>query len=411
MSLGRCLRAEQSDQSLDLLAVRPNGGNSQHACGLLGLLRVLSSLSWGFLAPTLHLRELSPLLGDLCDFPIDFITDHCDFRSSSSFVGVTARGFGTNVHAVVWGRLDETKRPSPESRVSQHGKLLFWPGGGGDLLDAEQPELGYYIVGSWSSWSPEPMEEEEDGCFGFTVSLPQGTREAFQIWIDSNPGRALHPACTDASSGSAVHGPSSDHCDNTWLLQSRVIPQVHTGQEQSGFIVRQICDEFRIRLRVRGKWRLVDWQQVICGKEEEPCWDGADTAKVDTLVMAPATQPINSVYYVMGSPTSWAFEQMSCAGPGIYIAVLRLTTAACDFQIARNKDWEQVLHPSFPRAKLEDANPVLGPSGDGQGRYWRIDGQSDDLFRIELRHLVLCGKGVHEISWRRVMHKTWHAKR
>eukprot|EP00930_Biecheleria_cincta_P034635 TRINITY_DN23908_c0_g1_i1.p1 TRINITY_DN23908_c0_g1~~TRINITY_DN23908_c0_g1_i1.p1 ORF type:complete len:1914 (+),score=347.51 TRINITY_DN23908_c0_g1_i1:40-5781(+) len=446
-ALVRALRGHpgsSDDRPVGLLAVRPNAGNTQHAGGTLGLMHALAALSWGFVSPLLHLQVISPQV-DVSDFSVSFVTNHLDVSEASSFVGVSARGFGTNVHVVLWGCLDEKKRPPPAGpeALPRSECPTFWPGGGGELEDSE-PVRGYYVAGSWSSWAkPEMMEEESADCFALTVRLGRGRCEEFQIWLDADAEKALHPGAIQSAGGTEVFGPSADCPQHTWRICSPIQAQEHrSGAEddvlkhssyaddiaeaalaesseqkpeqdhsvslQSSPTAKEALNEYRIRLHVAGKWRLVDWQQVVDGKEMPPCWDGVDTLPP---LFPVSTRPQSLSYHIMGSWSCWTLEEMECDGSGTNFSEIQLESGYEEFQIALDGDWDRVLYPGCSRAGIRDANPVHGPDDSGQGRNWLIEGKPGDRFRVELVHKCLFGKQVYEISWRRLLEKRWYARK
>merc|ERR1719210_847469 len=183
----------------------------------------------------IHLHQLNPHV-EVEGTSMFFCTESLMFRSNSAYCGVTAKGFGgTLAHVVAWGRMDNDLCPAAEEvPPSKRVDLAYWPGGGGELDDDACPDRAYTIVGSWSAWTQvEDMEEEELGVFGYTVTLGEHCHEHFQIQLDGNPERVLHPRCPRAPKDTPVLGPSSAANGFNWLLDGRTVyvPFLFTGDE------------------------------------------------------------------------------------------------------------------------------------------------------------------------------------
>merc|ERR1719284_702067 len=118
-------------------------------------------------------------------------------------------------------------------------------------------------------------------------------------------------------------------------------------------------DSFRINLRVAGRWRVVDWEKI-----------SSDDRDLRACV---------GKYYITGSWNDWSWEEMTEAD-GRYFVEVTLLRDGGEFQIARNRDWNQVFYPSFARASFEWPSEVLGPDGRGHGHNWILDGEAGDVF-------------------------------
>ena len=193
---------------------------------------------WGIVTANVHLRQLNPHL-QLDECPVLLGDEHLEQRSTDTFAGVTAHGWGgTNVHIQCFGGRDEGMRPPPQPTPEPlRPRLAYWPAGGGDLGGVNRPRRGYFLVGSWNNWEPtQQMESEGDGCFGATIVLEpvhNGTC-LFQIWIDGSNEKVLHPYHEDDNrelarsgygfEGSEVHGPSRDEFGDlgSWGIQPEV---------------------------------------------------------------------------------------------------------------------------------------------------------------------------------------------
>ena len=52
------------------------------------------------------------------------------------------------------------------------------------------------------------MEDEGDGCYGYSLVLGQERSEQFQLLIDNNYAKVLHPRRLKAPKGTEVYGPT-----------------------------------------------------------------------------------------------------------------------------------------------------------------------------------------------------------
>mmetsp|Transcript_46466 Transcript_46466/g.75517 ORF Transcript_46466/g.75517 Transcript_46466/m.75517 type:complete len:243 (+) Transcript_46466:2-730(+) len=233
------------------------------------------------MTPNCHLHQLNPHM----DFggKGNLITDCLEYRMLSMYVGVTARGFGgTNVHVVSYGQIDASREPTvPEEKKSYFN---FWPGGGGELQDEQQPSRGYFIAGTFSRWEMTKMEREGDDTYGFTVVLGENRWEEFQILLDGDSQRRLHPGFPEAPKGSIVQGPDAQVEGLNWRIEGRgavveASDEVVLGnlektnqalrswspdaQSEPGLFGAGIPgDRYRVLLRIAGKYRTVMWEKL-----------------------------------------------------------------------------------------------------------------------------------------------------
>lgn len=299
-SIGTALRGG-SDEMLQLNATKAHCGNSIETSGAVSMVKMMHSIKWGIVTANVHLRQLNPHL-QLDECPVLLGDEHLEQRSTDTFAGVTAHGWGgTNVHIQCFGGRDEGVRLPPQPTPEPlRPRLAYWPAGGGDLGGVNRPRRGYFLVGSWNNWEPtQQMESEGDGCFGATIVLEpvhNGTC-LFQIWIDGSNEKVLHPYHEDDNrelarsgygfEGSEVHGPSRDEFGDlgSWGIQ----PEVSVDEHQAGAAPAALVDagagegglqklaadspegaelaavlpnRYRVRLHVAGKWRTVTWSKV-----------------------------------------------------------------------------------------------------------------------------------------------------
>lgn len=393
-SLLRAHRSEDHKEPLVLMAAKSSIGNQIETSGILSFLKSIYSSQWGMVAPNLHLRQANPHM-DAFDQPCGFATDCLEYRMQSSFVGIMSRGFGgSNVYLLTWGQVNVDKVPPP-APPSLKDSILYWPGGGGELEGDMRPSKTYTIVGSWSLWGvTEPMDVEGDGMYSFTVTLGENRWEQFQIWLDGDSARALHPAQAKASKDSPVSGPSAEAAGLNWQIDGRGeivgVPAEQGGARLDYHSIAnadsgQPGDQYRIHLCVAGRWRTVTWEKLQAGapKEEAPV-------------------SMSGRYFVTGTWNDWSLQDMeSDPATGGFFADALLLRNGGEFQIVRNKDWSQVFYPNKPKATSQDSSEVLGPDDLGHGLNWFLDGKAGDTFRIQFQRSVATGQDAKAVSWTR----------
>jgi len=118
-------------------------------------------------------------------------------------------------------------------------------------------------------------------------------------------------------------------------------------------------DKYKVKLRIAGRWRTVDWECVETSKSQaEPSDDGQ--------------------YYIAASWASWGCDQeLVKVGPGKYQADVALASSHSRFQVLRNKDWSQTFFPV--------GTSVMGPSSASYASSWAVEGDSGDVVRIVLQ--------------------------
>merc|ERR1740117_169298 len=123
----RALRYDEDSvqDPLIVTCIKTNVGDGTHSSGVMGLLRVLLGQSTGLVTPNCHLVSLNPHMefGDLASIG----TEHLEHRLNVSYNSINAKGFGgTNVHAITWGRSDNSR--VQEDPPDMHRKrIVYWP--------------------------------------------------------------------------------------------------------------------------------------------------------------------------------------------------------------------------------------------------------------------------------------------
>mmetsp|Transcript_62692 Transcript_62692/g.149567 ORF Transcript_62692/g.149567 Transcript_62692/m.149567 type:complete len:1050 (-) Transcript_62692:53-3202(-) len=390
VSTTRAYRSQISSGSIFLTSAKSCMANSVWGSSAVAFLKALYASRFGTLSPICHLREVNSFL-EASSQTVPII-EAVDLSTRVTCQGVMAHGLGgTSVHALALASLDDSEGGLAGQRPALYPvvPLLFWPGGTGEPRKEAMPKKGFFINGSWSCWAgPEPMNDDGDGDgnFSFVIVLGENRLERFQIWLDADSQRVLHPSTADAPKDEPLQGPSKLDESNglNWLLEGReeVLGKGHPDAGESG-------DVYAIRLMVRGQWRTVTWERLA-------------SERLPRNLAAP--QP-SSKYYLVASWNNWSFEEMShdVQDPGKYTFEADLVMAPFLFQIVRNKDWGQRFYPSRPYADSADvgnAYSILGPDSMGDGMNWEINSRGGQTFRITFNRSKRSGEAEKlRVSW------------
>jgi len=426
-SVMRILRiAEQCDDPLGLTSLKSCVGNQSWALGAACFARCILGNHWGCMTPNVHLKQINPHI-DASDQPMCFVTETVEFRMKTSYAHTMARGFGgTNASVIGFGSMDPEKRKPPPP--PERDRLIFWPGGGGSLEPTAVPRKGFHVAGTFTQWEPQPMKQESAGTYSYILTLSENRWEQFQIWLDGDPKKCLYPDLPKAPKLTAVNGPAASSGGNAWHIEgrTRMIPSTEFGSDANfpalanaaadgagetggevvvsssgpsmvevGSVDRGLVGaQYRIRLNIAGKYRLVDWER-LSGKPGETELPGA-------LVAASALPP--STYYVSADFNGWGFQEMvetpsDDDGATHYCMEVQLLRSGGEFQILRHRDWDQALYPLEEMAGCTDPSAVGGPDDESYGRAWFLDGRPGDRFRIDLRSAKSSGRGEKQVSW------------
>jgi len=358
-----------------MLCAKSNFGNQIEAIGASTILRVCIASHYGNCFPQTHLRLLNPHIDiEVCDRSAYIGVESVEYRMSSSYVGITNRSIaGTNCHVICWGQVSDKKcKMFPESSFKRD-KIIFWPEGGGVLEDEVTAKRGYSISGSFNGWEAEAMEGEGGGIYSATVVMGENRWERFQIILDGDSHRVLYPSydrSDPSTKGAPVAGPEEAFQSDSWIIDCRpyelgeeaIVPAGGVGvlDRQDG---GKPGDRFKVRLAVKGKWRIVDWENLDKDASE---------------VSAPAP----GSYQISGSWNHGDLQPMAAdpSTPGLHTAEVKLLTKGVSlFQIIRNGDWGQALYPDTPGGGTD--SEVLGPD-EQMGLAWAIEGRMGDVFKI-----------------------------
>jgi len=379
-SLNRVLRGVDNDEPIGVTSTKSYMGQANEAAGTVAFIKSLYANNWGTICPNLHLNQLNPHIEPECKVALS--TEVFEYPLHCSYTGTLANGFGgTNVCTITVGEADpcrQTKIPEDFNR----NYITYWPGGGGELEGDQAPRRAYYIAGSWSGWAPESMQNEGDGSYGYTVTLGENRWEDFQILLDADRSRCLHPEMPMAHKGAPVNGPNYGVRGLNWRITGTsgymapaaglhsiedgaqaITPSASTdlktlavGSADQG----KVGDQYRVHLQIAGKFRSVTWEKV---------------GSVDA-----ATVPV-SEYFITSSWNGWSFDKMSRDGDTWSVEV-QLLRSGGEFQIVRNEDLQQVIYADKPYAEIPGA--VSGPAdiSSARGFTWFLDGMGGDVYKV-----------------------------
>jgi len=398
---------------LCVLASKTSVGNQVEASGTLQLLKAIYSAQFGHVAPLAHLHRANPHI-DPFGQPLLLANEAISFSGASSFTGVLSQGFGgTNVYLLTWA-MENVAKVFPPPPVAPP-QIAFWPGGGGEieheLLPSEKD--GYFIIGTWSRWeTPQRMDRTAPGEYRFTVTLGENRWEQFQIWLDGDPKRCLHPEEPKAPRLTKVLGPDPTPEGHTWLVEGRTESVPIEGseaatalgdgtevsasdklalQEVGGVDRALIGARYRVRLYATGKYRTVDWERLTGRPEDE--------AQKAVVAEAAKVLPPSS-YCISADWNGWGFEPMTETDtPGVYALDVHLIRLGGHFQIVRNRDLEQVFYPRSGGGLGSEPSSVCGPDDQDEGRSWYLNGRRRNTFRIEFSRVNENGLDVRRVSW------------
>lgn len=403
----RVLRGENNEVPLQLTAIKSRMGFGVENSGITGLLRIMMANKWGVMTPNNHLNQINPYIES--ENKCNYLDETLEFAAYNMYSGVTAKGFGgTNAHVIMFGESMHDPAPEPEEDeqlMAKRSQILFWPGGGGELEDEQMPLRGYSIAGTFTGWKPLNMEPESGGSYGFTVTMGENRWEEFQILLDADKGKTLHPGQSKGPKTSRVHGPESGVRGLSWRIdgqsqyyevsaaggeaasaESAMALQVATSgagkyYEMASPDTGKVGDKYRVHLKIAGKFRTVTWEKL------------AEQAE-------PSDVP-SGTYYVVSNWNGWSPETMTLEGQ-TYSYEVQLQRKGGEFQIVRNCDWGQVICPSKPFA---DASMLgFGPDEGlaARGFNWYLDGKPGDWFRITLVKDTTSEFGIDNFEVKRV---------
>jgi hypothetical protein len=415
--------SETAGRTIAIGSVKSNMQWGKECAGMAQFFKVLNSLHYFVSMPNIHLRELNSQL----DLPETAMLSSeamtmARGQNTTNQVCVVAHGWGgANVGlnlASVEGSRPGFKKNEADQQVSLADMpFSYWPGGNVVAEDDSAPDRVYTITGSWSGWKPEEMQWQGGSTYSYTLTFGENCYENFQIWLDGNPEKVLHPLDEHATGGTGacftdtarftiadeddVQGGDEPPMLYSWLLDGRKRVQEEvdpeTGETLTFQLVHPISEEplpeedegkpgdrYHICLHAAGTYRMVDWEKLPT----------ASSVPTDKVV------PSTAKYHVVSTWNGWSFDEMQPVegSPGSFYLDVRLDEEGGEFQIVRNQDWNQVFWPS----EFNDTSGP-GPYVDRlNGWNWNLDGKPGDKFRIEFTRAYAFGVDTTSTSWRKL---------
>eukprot|EP00931_Biecheleriopsis_adriatica_P009810 TRINITY_DN110897_c0_g1_i1.p1 TRINITY_DN110897_c0_g1~~TRINITY_DN110897_c0_g1_i1.p1 ORF type:complete len:557 (-),score=133.11 TRINITY_DN110897_c0_g1_i1:184-1653(-) len=252
--------------------------------------------------------------------------------------------------------------------------------------------------------------------------------ERFQVWVDEDPDKVLHPLHEDSNRECKVAGPEgrvdkalswriSGKCEQVRLIneeQAARLEETTTQEELFSYAVAfggnyvpagvekgagieamplvdtnagmegKPGDMYRIRLHVHGEYKRLEWSKA---------------RGVDAVAPLGKRRFVHR-YHIIGDHSYWDFQEMQelAKEKGVYTAEVRLLKETSSFQIFRDGDFSQGF---YPKEVLEhgDSSEVLGPDEFGHGKNWKITGKVGDVFRVTFKRRVRKGEDQRSIGW------------
>jgi len=342
--LGKMLRHKDEAQvPVMTSSSKASWGHLGPVSGLVGVARSLSLMGRCLYGPQLHLRQLLPLEQSR----LHFCAEATQGLSHTQLLSVASFGLGCNCQHLI--------------SVKQHRKApkkakLSWCPTPTQQKDVLMVISGYYLIGSVTAWKDGILMEahkEDPTLFFCLLTIPQSGWHKFQLWIDQDPERVLHPPLGCETSESAVLGPEA--CD----------------RQMSWKVIGTPGDRVEIRLQVNGRYKRVSWQ------------------KVSLTPLPEAPQNLS----ILGDHNFWSFEaMMATETDGIFEAQIKLLKEKSNFQIFCDEDFEQGFYPASDAAEIGipgdgewwmlDTNAIVGPDDRGDGQHFHLLGEVGDVYRV-----------------------------
>jgi len=227
MSLMKALRKGYEDVSLMLNASKSNSGQGIESTGMCAIMRMIMGTQFGTMAPMLHLSQLNPMI-DPDEPTAQMLTECMAYKHRQAVNGIRGQSIvGTLGFITFTGIVNEMHVPLSRPWTEAPDRIAFWPGGGGALDHTALPGRGYEIMGSWDGWGSSYEMEESEGSsdgekvFTYVVTLGVNRFEQFQILIDGNRRKVLHPDRAKAPTSTPVFGPDANAQGLNWVIDGR----------------------------------------------------------------------------------------------------------------------------------------------------------------------------------------------
>lgn len=245
------------------------------------------------------------------------------------------------------------------------------------------------------------MKSEGKGVYSHTVTLGESGYERFQIFLDGDPERVLHPNCVEGAKDMQVHGPvsSSESFGNCWQIDGRsklrwqdalgdATEDTGAGRtlvKFDGPDVGEPGDQYSIKIETLGKYRSVTWEKIV---------EQSDEVELPVKGLVPKVE-----YSVIGSFTGWEPHAMTrgvCENGTTFTYEVQDTREHVnhEFQIIVNDDMRRAV---YPQTRFAASGPAMGPDELGRGCTWQLKTQSDGSHRIVMERTLRSGVMVSKV--------------
>mmetsp|Transcript_80532 Transcript_80532/g.249869 ORF Transcript_80532/g.249869 Transcript_80532/m.249869 type:complete len:870 (+) Transcript_80532:3-2612(+) len=268
MSLAKALRRGYEDVPLHINASKSNNGMSQESTGMSAIMRIVMGSHYGTMTPLLHLSQLNPMI-DSEEPATQMLTENLAFKHRQSITGLKGHSIvGTLAFLTITAIAAEDHVPLSRPWTECPERIAFWPGGGGVLDHQALPGRGYEIIGSWDGWENSYEMEETEGStegekiYTYVATLGVNRFEQFQVLIDGNRRKVLHPDRAKASNSTPVFGPDVSAYGLSWMIDGR--PQYKEELVEKGGPPPSIADTEGEsagplgELDISGYWEMTD---------------------------------------------------------------------------------------------------------------------------------------------------------
>eukprot|EP00811_Abedinium_folium_P036143 NODE_887_length_2715_cov_6.246522.p1 GENE.NODE_887_length_2715_cov_6.246522~~NODE_887_length_2715_cov_6.246522.p1 ORF type:complete len:488 (+),score=118.56 NODE_887_length_2715_cov_6.246522:1084-2547(+) len=252
-------------------------------------------------------------------------------------------------------------------------------------LAEEDPGVRVALVGTWSGWkSFTAMEAFRDGLHQCTVHIGETRRESFRIVLNEDRRFSLYPMETTSDPRVYIVGPNRNSEDLHWTIDG------HADGVPAG-------TPYRIRFRWGKKKREIEWSPVTSARTV-PLRDSV-------LGYVPSRQ---HSYSISGSFSAWQARGMTTNALATHLWEARFRLGPLgreEFQILRDGDTSQAVHPPRSTAQEGPGLAIAGPDGEGAGKNWIVSGDCGEVVHVQFG--LADGSPVLSVRSKSVGERTW----
>jgi len=355
-------------------SAKSNIAHLEAGAGIAGLTKCIMMINHGTAPPNVHFNIINPHLTTE-GYPVYFDSEDIDVGLSSLYCGVSSFGFGgTNSRADVFGYASKGHKAVVKASLP----VASLP----KAMHIGQP---VYIRGSWDNFSSyQVMEGGRYGKYTCAVAIGERRWEEFQLACSKDTLEVIHPLVPKADSSEQIVGP--DYAGNGLNF---LIDGVKDGLPPGTI--------YQIEFNWADDEKSISWTPL-------ETLDSDDTS----LEVIQNESEEEHKFYLSGSWRKFdKLQAMKQVGDGLYEAKFIITYRNVEeFQIVRNKDFEQVIYPSMPNTSKAGV-PVCGPDWKGKGKYWRIKGRMHQEVVVKLQ--IVAGQASVSVTCPSFGERRWQS--